>query len=214
MIMIEVEKMQAKSAYAVFAQGLGSFAEIRSELVRKAIHFLIAFTPLLASYNRSLALACLASGTLFYALAETARLSGIRVPVISALTAVAARDRDRGRFVLGPVTLGIGAMLSLLLYPNPAATIAIYSLAFGDGLASLVGKVFGRMRPAFLFGKSIEGSAACFLVVFATTARILGDIRIAFFAALTATLVEALPLEDYDNVALPMSVGLVVVALS
>jgi dolichol kinase len=36
------------------------------------------------------------------------------------------------------------------------------------------------------------------------------DFRIAFIAALTAMAVEALPLEDYDNLALPMIVGLAV----
>jgi dolichol kinase len=45
-------------------------------------------------------------------------------------------------------------MLSLLLYPDPAASIAIYALAFGDGLASLVGKLVGRIRPASLWGRS------------------------------------------------------------
>jgi dolichol kinase len=36
------------------------------------------------------------------------------------------------------------------------------------------------------------------------------NIVVALLAAVTATVVEALPLEDYDNIALPVSVGLVV----
>ncbi len=32
--------------------------------------------------------------------------------------------RDRGRFVIGPVTLGLGAMLALMLYPATAAAVA------------------------------------------------------------------------------------------
>jgi dolichol kinase len=101
-------------------------------------------------------------------------------------------------------------MLALLLYPSPAASIAIYALAFGDGFASLVGKFFGRLRPAFLCGKSVEGSLACFAAVFIAAYRVSPDYRTAFIAALAAAPVEALPLEDYDNIALPVTVGFVV----
>lgn len=184
--------------------------EVKSEVVRKIIHFLIALSPTLAYFNRPLTVFLLAVGSLIYTYAEGIRLSGGTVPLVSSITAIAARPRDRGRFVLGPVTLALGAMLALLLYPSPAASIAIYALAFGDGLASLVGKLFGRIRPDFLMGKSLEGSASCFMAVFISAFAVTTHIRIAFFAALTATLVEALPLEDYDNVALPMSVGFVV----
>lgn len=182
--------------------------EIKTELVRKILHFLIALSPLMAAENRPLTVVILMAGTLFYTLTEYFRFVGIKVPVISRLTGMAARTRDQGRFVLGPVTLGLGAMLSLLLYPSPAASIAIYALAFGDGFASLVGKIFGRIRPAFLAGKSVEGSLACFTAVFISAYMVFPNCRTAFFAALTAMLVEALPLEDYDNIALPITVGL------
>jgi dolichol kinase len=127
---------------------------------------------------------------------------------------MASRSRDLGRFVMGPVTLGMGALLALLLYPSPAAAIAIYALAFGDGFAGLVGKFIGHLRPAFLRGKSIEGSMACFIAVLISAYQVSFDYRIALAAALTATAVEALPLEDYDNLALPVTVGLVVCLVS
>jgi dolichol kinase len=184
--------------------------ELKSEVVRKSIHFLIALSPSMAAVNRSLTIAILMAGTLFYACMECFRLSGRAIPFISSITAMAARTRDQGRFVLGPVTLGLGALLALLLYPSPAASIAIYALAFGDGLASLVGKLFGRTRPGFMLGKSIEGSAACFIAVLFAAYAVSGNFSLAFIAAVTATFVEALPLEDYDNIALPITVGFVV----
>jgi dolichol kinase len=112
-----------------------------------------------------------------------------------------------GRFVMGPVTLGLGALLALLLYPSPAASIAIYALAFGDGLASLIGKFFGRLRPVFLRGKSVEGSLTCLAVVFLAAYRVSADIRVALIASFTAMTVDALPLDDYDNLAMPVIVG-------
>jgi len=139
--------------------------EIRTEVLRKSIHFMIAMVPSLAMISKMGTLALLALGVLVYSYAETLRLSGVVVPLISPITSMASRMRDQGRFVLGPVTLGVGAMLALLLYPAPAASIAIYALAFGDGLASLVGTLVGRIRPSFLMGKSLEGSLSCFVAV-------------------------------------------------
>ena len=184
--------------------------ELKSEIVRKAIHFLIAITPSMAAINRPFTVIFLMIGTLGYTVMEYFRLLGIKIPVVSSLTSMALRSREIGHFAMGPVTLGLGALLALLLYPSPVASIAIYALAFGDGFASLVGKIFGKWRPAFLCGKSIEGSFACFTAVFISTLAVSGSIRISIAAAFTATVVEALPLEDYDNLALPVTVGLVV----
>ena len=188
----------------------GYFKIVRTELLRKSIHFLIALSPVMASYNVSLTLAVLAAGILLFIYFESLRIRGISVPLISSLTAMASRPRDEGRFVLGPVTLGLGAFLALSLYPAEAASIAIFALAFGDGFAGIIGKTFGRTRPAFLYGKSVEGSLACFFAVLFSTWRVCLNLRLSLAAAFTATVVEALPLEDFDNVILPLFVGFVV----
>jgi dolichol kinase len=124
-------------------QSTTGIARVQGEFVRKSLHLLIAIVPILASANLPATLALLAFGTLFYAFAESSRRHGNPILVVSDLTLIASRDRDKTGFVLGPVTLGLGAMISLLLYPEPAASIAIYALAFGDGLAALVGRVVG-----------------------------------------------------------------------
>jgi dolichol kinase len=183
--------------------------ELKTEVVRKSIHFLIALSPSMAMVNRPVTMMILMIGTLGYTYLETLRLSGVEIPLISSLTNMASRSRDRGHFVLGPVTLGIGALLALLLYPSPAASIAIYALAFGDGFASLIGKLFGRIRPAFLGGKSIEGSLTCFMAVLFTSYQVSYNYRTALITAITATMIEVLPLKDYDNLAIPIVVGFV-----
>jgi phytol kinase len=185
-------------------------SELKTEIVRKSIHFLIALSPLMAAINRPVTVLFLITGTLGYTLLEYLRLFGVKIPVISSLTGMASRSRDMGRFVMGPVTLGFGALLALLLYPSPVASIAIYALAFGDGFASLVGKFFGKWRPAVLCGKSVEGSLACFTAVFISAFAVSHNVSIAFVAAFTATVVEALPIEDFDNMAIPVTVGLAV----
>jgi dolichol kinase len=188
--------------------------EYRSEILRKSIHFLIGLSPALAAFNYPATVVFLLAGVLGYVQLESFRLAGVRIPLVSGLTDIASRPRDRGRFVLGPVTLGLGALLALVMYPSPVASIAIYALAFGDGFASLAGKLLGRVRPAFLQGKSLEGSLACFTAVLISAYAVSRDYRVAFIAAFTAMVTEALPLEDYDNLVLPLVVGLAVSIVS
>ena len=116
------------------------------ETVRKSIHLLVAVVPVIASANVNLAMALVGAGTLLYTFAESARRAGLSIAVVSDLTLIASRDSEREQFVLGPVTLGVGAMLALTLYPMQAATIAIFALAFGDSVASLAGKAVRSPR--------------------------------------------------------------------
>lgn len=192
------------------AAGFAAPAGLDRELMRKAIHLLIALAPPLASVHLHLAMGLLMGGTLFYTVAEVMRLTGVRVAVVSGLTAAAARPGDTG-FVLGPVTLGLGAMLALLLYPLPASAIAIYALAFGDAAASVVGMACaGRRRPPH--GKTVAGSAACFAAVFLVTFALTADVRLSAATAAAAMTIEALSGRDLDNLLLPVGVGLVVQA--
>ena len=207
--LLSIEESPVFTSFAAARVGgpAGVFAEAKSEVIRKSIHFLIALSPGMALVNYPLAALALVTGVLGYAVMEQMRLAGVEVPLVSTLTGMASRPRDMNRFVLGPVTLGIGALLALLFFPPPAAAIGIYALAFGDGFASLVGKLFGRVRPAILRGKSIEGSMACFIAVFVSAWLVSRSYTVSLAAAVTATAVEALPLKDYDNIALPLIVG-------
>jgi len=198
---------QKPVCYADSGKDLGG---LKSEIIRKSIHFLIALIPGIAAINKTIAIAILITGILSYTIMEYLRFCGVKIPVISSLTRIASRPHDIGRFVMGPVTLGLGALIALVLFPFPAAVIAIYALAFGDGISSLAGMFFGKLRPVFLFGKSIEGSLACFTAVLISVYIVCGSIHIAIVAAFTAMVVEALPLGDYDNFAIPVTVGLAV----
>jgi phytol kinase len=104
-----------------------AIARVQGELVRKSLHLLIALVPVLASIDLVGTLAVLAAGTLFYAFAETSRLRGMPVAVVSDLVLIASRDKDRNGFVLGPVTLSLGAMLSLILYRSEEHTSELQS---------------------------------------------------------------------------------------
>ena len=182
-------------------------SELRGEVIRKSLHLLIALVPVLASLNMPVTVTLLAGGTLFYVFAEKLRMTGRPVFIVSDLTVLASREQDCGHFVAGPVTLGVGAMLALLLYPSTAAAIAVYALAFGDGLASLAGKLFHTPRIPGTGGKTIAGSAACFLAVVLSCLRLTGSPLKALIIAVGATLLEMVPVRDFDNLVLPVGTG-------
>lgn len=201
--------MEKSLTLAVGRSGLERYSgKIHVELVRKSIHILVGVVPTLAAANMQITATLLLCGILFYTYCEMLRLKGYEVLLVSRVTAMAARRRDSGRFVLGPVTLGLGALVSLLCFPEPASSIAIYALAFGDGLSSLVGRVFGTLRIPFTGGKSIEGSLTCFLAVWAAAFGKTGDVFGSMVVALIAMLAEAAPTKDMDNLLLPFVVGL------
>ncbi len=186
--------------------------ELRGEVVRKTLHVLIAFVPGIATVTGAApALGMLGLGVLVYTGAEYARLQGRPVLVISQLTVIASRPRDLGHFVIGPVTLGIGAMLALLLYPAPAAFLAIYALAFGDGVASLVGRLFGRVR--IMDGTTMEGSLSCLVAVFVSAIALTRSVPVSLAIAFAATFLEAVASDDMDNIILPVGVGLLATVL-
>jgi len=186
---------------------------LRTEVIRKSIHMLVALVPVIASVDLHLAVGLLGGGTLFYVFAEAVRRRGRTVLLVSDLTLIASRSRDHGRFVVGPVTLGLGAMLALLLYPEPGSMIAIFALAFGDSAAALIGKSVGGPRIPLTRGKTVAGSMACFAVVTAVAYRISGDPGASVVIGAAAAFFEALPFSDMDNVILPVGTGFVAARL-
>ena len=188
-------------------------AGLIKEVFRKAIHLCAALVPLFLHHFRVQTLIALAVALALYTLAELLRRSGREVPLISAVTEAAARKRDENRFVLGPVTLVVGILATALLFDELAATIGIFALAFGDGLASLAGKLFGRVVLPFSQGKTAEGSLACFTAVFiscwlacqAAVPTPPNVARVSLAVSCVAMFIEALPLKDLDNVAIPIS---------
>lgn len=177
---------------------------IRKEVFRKAIHLSSAFVPLFAKFFYIETIAVLSTVTVCYILFELLRLRGKNIPFISGITKFAARKRDEGKFVLGPVTLSVGIIIVLLIFPHTSAAIGISALAFGDGLASLIGKCFGKHQLPFIASKTIAGSLACFCAVYISTFCITHTMITSFVIALVATVAEALPLKDFDNILIPI----------
>ena len=79
-------------------------------------------------------------------------------------------------------------------------------MILGDMSAALVGKMWGRTK--LLGKKSLEGSAACFVVCVLIALVKLNPV-IAIIGALVATIVELIPFPIDDNLTVPLVSGAV-----
>lgn len=177
------------------------------ELFRKSIHLCSAFVPFLLKIAYWPVLILLFLALIGYCVSELFRLNGIEVPVVSKITAVAARKRDENKFVLGPVTLVVGIICTALLWQPTFARIGIYALAFGDGLASLFGKFLGRIHIPGTQGKTAAGSLTCFIAVFVSSFCVCSNAFVSLILATAAMIVEVLPMKDFDNIVIPIFIG-------
>lgn len=181
--------------------------DLLKETFRKSIHICASIVPFMAATHFSFTVSALAFVVCFYIWCEYRRLGGHAVPFISRITAYAARSRDEGQFVLGPVTMAIGILLTLLVFPSEMARIGILALAFGDGIASLAGKVYGKFKVPHTQGKTVEGSSACFIAVYISTLILTCNPVHALAIAIFAAIIEILPLKDYDNLFIPILIA-------
>jgi len=109
--------------------------------------------------------------------------------------------------VSGVFWTSLGCLATVVFFSGHprVVTASFLFLALGDGAAALVGKAFGRIRFSMRGRtKSLEGSAACLAACLAagwaaglTPGRII-------VGAVTATLVELLPVPLDDNFWLPL----------
>ncbi len=181
--------------------------DIIKEFFRKSIHICSSLVPLFLKLAYIPAVSLLVLALVIYTASELARLHGKNIPLISQVTAIAARKRDENKFVLGPVTLVLGILTASLVWNHTAASIGIYALAFGDGLASLAGKLFGRVRIPYTQGKTVAGSLTCFTAIFISCSLTCNDCKTALIIACTGMFIELLPLKDFDNILIPVLLG-------
>ena len=177
------------------------------EIFRKSIHLCSGFMPLFLKLCYPVTIGLLLFAAVFYALTQILSLRGVKVPLVSDITDIAARERDRGKFVLGPLTLVAGILLAAILCPQKAAAVGIMALAFGDGLASLAGKFLGNLHIPHTGGKTCAGSLMCLIAIFISSFCVTQRADLALVAALCGMFIEVLPLKDFDNILIPLLLG-------
>ena len=176
------------------------------ELRRKGIHACSLFVPLFAGINYTVTLELLVTITILYSASEWARLNGIRFPLLFSITGSCVRFSERRRFAFAPITLALGVVLSLVLFPALVACVTIAILACADSMATIFGKFYGKFRIPYNYNKSIEGSVAFFITALICAAIYL-PLKTALIVSLVSCIIESLPVK-HDNISIPLGTGL------
>jgi dolichol kinase len=182
---------------------------LRSELKRKAIHLASLSIPLgyylsPDAWQRDWERALLAAVLVSLAI-EVFRLNHPRTRnVFRHFFGELLRNHEEVS-LLGSTYLLIACLLSIHLFAKPIAVLALAFLIVGDTMAAIVGKTLGRTP---IFGKTLEGSMACFLVCFGLTLLVPEvPLPVGLVGALVATIFELLPVPLDDNFRIPLSAG-------
>lgn len=129
------------------------------------------------------------------------------------LSFMAREEDDTPGTVYYAVSLTVLALFSFGIGAPYVGALGVFSMAFGDGFAAVVGKRFGARKLPFVSGKSIAGSATMLAVSFVACAGVLLvngaplAIPVALLLAAAATVIEAFSTDGLDNLWVPLGVS-------
>ena len=140
-------------------------------------------------------------------------LIGIKLGIFDVLSR--GNEKHTLGIVLFPVSIFFMVIITQFI-PNAvyACGLGIFALSFGDGLAALIGKRYGKYTPRLYDNKSVAGTLACITFAFfgmALVSLLMGHIVSAWKLLVLGTLAAVIELfsGDWDNIAIPIPVMLV-----
>lgn len=126
------------------------------------------------------------------------------------------RTGDRKELLKGPLYFTIVmCIMGTFFYKTQLALTAMGILGWGDGLAPVFGKRFGKHKFNILSEKSIEGSLA--FLIFGILGAVLFNsffvdnlnLFLILIVGLIATIIEAGSPRDFDNLLIPLGISIV-----
>jgi phytol kinase len=174
----------------------------RRELYRKTIHFLGVPLPFLAYMNEKVIFLALMGVIFLYSLSEILRYFGFHFPFLSHVTKQAKRLSEIRGFIVGPISLTVGILLTILFFMPGAYIPAVLIVCISDSISGLVGRRFGR-HALGLFNRTLEGSAA-FYISAVLILLFFMPLQAAVVAAFIPTCLELVSPYDLDNALIPL----------
>ncbi len=148
-------------------------------------------------------------------------LVGLGIIADPAAVASMSRSGDKRELLRGPFLYGVVFVALTLIFwkDSMVGIIALMVLCGGDGLADIIGKRFGKEILPWSIKKTWIGSLGMFAGGFILTVIVLWLFSIAgvfiidwgktllnlTIICLVATAVESLPLNDFDNITVPVA---------
>lgn len=176
------------------------------ELVRKVVHIGTGNVLLIAWWLQIPQWLCVTAGVIFSAIALASQYTSI-LPMLNGV--------GRKTYGVFYYALSITILVTLLWDEAPQyAAIGVMVMSWGDGMAALIGKRFGKHTFVHLGNKrSLEGSFAMFATSLVMVVIILGiangfnwmHFGIAIPVAAIAALLEAYSPGGTDNLSVPLS---------
>ncbi|MCX7956550.1 MAG: hypothetical protein N2643_01470 [Endomicrobia bacterium] len=184
------------------------FRNCTKEIKRKSLHMLTILYPIgynLLTYNAVVIIS--ASLVIIDLIFETIRLLYPSInKILLKLFEGTYREKEKENISTLIWTLS-GAFITILLFSEnkSVVTLSLLYLTFGDGIAAIVGVMFGNIKLGSR-GKSLEGSLAFFIVAFICGIFFVPPLY-AFIVALIGAAIEFLPIPLDDNFVLPIFTG-------
>jgi len=179
--------------------------EVKKEIWRKTLHMgAILSLPVAALSKGFLVLLIVCLGLLYLAHESYAQQGG-SIPFFT--EAILRAKRLKGHQIdRAPFMMGIGVLVTVLIFPLDPASAGVLQLAFADVAAALVGLLWGRHKLPHSPLKSWEGSLA-FLAIAFILMTYLYSVPASLFLALVGASIESLPYKDWDNLFIPVGVA-------
>jgi phytol kinase len=194
---------------------------ISSKLSRKMIH--IGTGPLFVItwlFFRDTLSARWLAALIPFAITVQFALVGLGIMKDPEAVSAMSRTGDRREILRGPLYYGIVFVVLTLVYwkTSPIGMVALMMLCGGDGLAEVMGSRFGTRKLPWSKNKSWIGMASMFVGGWVVSVAILaifiaaGVFQVSLvdtllpvtLIALACTIVETLPLDDLDNLTVPI----------
>ena len=188
-----------------------------SEFIRKLLHLsnlVIPFTYLFYFDSKVEALIILLPITLLAFLIEYLRINSISVKnIFDKYLFSMLRNHEKSGKYTGATWVFISSTLSIGIFPKDIAIISLIYMSIGDTAAGLIGRKFGRIK---IYNKTLEGALAGFIVCLILGLMI--DLNLSktlvAIGALSAAIIELMPISIDDNIRIPLFSGTVMYAMS
>ena len=180
------------------------------EISRKAIHIFNIIIPLFHIYvlkNKIDMIIFLSAMVIFCFFIEIFRIqSSFISKFFKKYLFFMMRSFEKQGSLTGSTWVFVGALITIILIPQPFSLLALFFLAFGDSLAALVGMKFPFIK---IGNKTLSGSLACFIVCIfvGVILNFKLSLDIILIGAFTATIVELISIKINDNISIPVLSG-------